>query len=189
VAERERFVEQMESLDPTQLVYLDESGVNPSLCRAYGWAPVGEKPYLVQNKRGKNTTLIGAIALDGTRALTTISGYLNGGRFVDFLSNDLGPNLRKGDIVIMDGPSVHRVAGVEQALAEFGATALYLPPYSPEFNPIEMCWAYVKTIIRRYAPRTRPKLVEVIKLAWAAVTTALCEGWVRHSGYAVPSST
>ena len=128
------------------LVFIDEAGVSSALSNNYGWAPPGEAPVIERPARGKNITLIGAIALDGVRVLSRIDGYVNGEAFVRFLREDLGPTLNPGDIVVMDGPRIHRVAGVAEALAEFNATAVYLPAYSPELNPIEMAWAWLKRL-------------------------------------------
>jgi transposase len=83
----------------------------------------------------------------------------------------------------MDGPSIHKVEGVAEALAERGATALYLPPYSPDLNPIEMAWAWIKKLLRDAPPRRLAALRERVDELWEQVTTALCRAWIRHSGY------
>ena len=172
----------------TKLVFIDESGFKTSLNRHYGWAPVGERPIIYAPKYGRHLTIIGAIALDGVRVMHQVEGSFNGDAFVEFLDKVLGPTLNKGDIVVMDGPRLHRVAGVTEALAKHGATALYLPPYSPEFNPIEMCWALMKSWIRRWAPRAVERLTASIDKAWRRLTPEHCRAWIRHSGYAVNST-
>lgn len=183
VAEREAFVKAQGALDPTRLVFLDEAGVDIAMARAFGWAPKGITPVIERPSRGRRISLIGAIALDGTRALRKVEGYVNGDEFIAFLRDDLGPNLRPGDVVIMDGPSIHKVAGVAEALAERGATAVYLPAYSPELNPIEMTWAWIKRLLRAAPPRKLQQLRERVVELWRRVTAALCSGWLRHSGY------
>ena len=183
VAKREAFDAAQASLDPARLVFLDEAGVDIAMSRAYGWAPPGQTPVIERPARGRRISLIGAIALDGSRALRRVEGYVNGEVFVDFLRNDLGPALHPGDIVVMDGPSIHKVEGVEEALAERGATALYLPPYSPELNPIEMAWAWIKKLLRDAPPRKLAALRERVDDLWTQVTAALCAAWIRHSGY------
>lgn len=186
--QQEAFIATMKELDPDKLVFLDESGFKTNLVRTSGWAPPGEKPVLVGSRYGTNVSILGAIALDGVRAWQILKTTMNGPAFVSFLETCLGPTLRPGDVVVMDGPRVHRVAGVAEALAARGATVLYLPPYSPEFNPIEMCWSVLKTWVRTRAPRIVDRLVAAIEEAWGRVTVDLCTAWVRHCGYAVPST-
>lgn len=186
--QREAFIATLEDLDPEKLVFLDESGFKTNILRNEGWAPSGDKPVLVGSRYGKHLTLIGAIALDGVRAWQLMESTMNGPAFVSFLEEDLGPTLRPGDVVVMDGPRVHRVEGVEQALAARGASVLYLPPYSPELNPIEMCWALLKAWVRTRAPRIVDRLVVAVEEAWGRVTADICSAWVRHCGYAVPST-
>lgn len=183
VAERNAFVKAQAALDPARLVFLDEAGVDIAMARAVGRAPNGVTPVIERPSRGRRISLIGAIALDGMRALRKVEGYVNGDEFPAFLRDDLGPNLRPGDIVIMDGPSVHKVAGVAEALAERGATAVYLPAYSPELNPIGMTWAWIKRLLRAAPPRTLQQLRERVVELWRRMTAAIGGGWLKHSGY------
>jgi transposase len=136
-------------------------------------------------KHGENITVIGAIACDGVRTMTEMRGKVDGERFVAWLREDLGPTLEKGDIVLMDNPRLHRVAGVEEAVAAYGATLKYLPPYAPDLNPIEMCWSRLKALVRRWAPRRADRVIHTVKRAWKVVTAELCRAWIRHSGYPV----
>lgn len=169
-------------------VFIDEAGVSIAMSYNYGWAKPGEKPTIERPLRGKNVTLIGAIALDGVRALRRVESSVNGEEFIRFLREDLGPKLNPGDVVVMDGPRIHRVAGVQEALAEFGASPLYLPAYTPELNPIEMTWSWLKARIRKAAPRRITGLRRVVASAWSQITSALCRAWIRHAGYTVPST-
>lgn len=153
------------------------------MSRRYGWAPPGITPIIERPAHGRRISLIGAIALDGPRALTQVEGYVDGDVFICFLRDDLGPNLRPGDIVVMDGPRLHKVKGVAEALAERGASAMYLPAYSPELNPIEMAWAWVKNLLRTTPVRKLPALRARVTELWAQVSAALCSAWVFHSGY------
>ena len=91
-------------------------------------------------------------------------------------------------MVVMDGPRVHRVAGVREALAEFGATPLYLPAYSPELNPIEMTWAWIKRLLRKAGSRKASRVRATVDRIWEALTPKLCQAWIGHSGYAVGST-
>lgn len=170
------------------LVFIDEAGVSVAMSYNYGWAPPGVKPVIERPLRGKNVTLIGAIALDGPRALRRVEHSVNGDEFIAFLREDLGPTLNPGDIVVMDGPRIHRVEGVTETLAEFGAIPLYLPAYTPELNPIEEVWSWLKTAIRKMAPRRIGRLREVITNIWKQLTAELCTAWIGHSGYTVPST-
>lgn len=181
--QREAFVEAQPTLDPAKLVFLDESGADVAMSRAYGWAPPGETPVIERPARGRRISLIGAMALNGPRALRQVDGYVNGDEFVDFLREDLGPNLQPGDVVVMDGPRLHRVAGVAEALAERGATALYLPAYSPELNAIELLWAWLKKLLRDAPQRQLSALKARVQELWAATTAWLCAGWIAHCGY------
>ena len=182
------FREAQQSLKTPSLVFIDEAGVSVTMSYNYGWAPPGVKPVIERPLRGKNVTLIGAIALDGARALRRVEHSVNGDEFIAFLREDLGPVLNPGDIVVMDGPRIHRVDGVAQALAEFGATPLYLPAYTPEFNPIEEVWSWVKTAIRKIGPRRIGRLREAIEKIWEKLTPDLCAAWIQHSGYLVAST-
>jgi transposase len=183
VEARKAFVEEQAGLDAGKLVFLDEAVVSVAESRRYGWAPRGVTPVIERPARGRRLNLIGAIALDGVRTLRQVDGYVTGDVFLDFLREDLGPTLNEGDIVVMDGPSIHRVAGVAETLAQFGATALYLPAYSPELNPIEMTWAWVKKHVRDLPTRTLRLLRSLVTNIWEQVTPDLCAGWLRHSGY------
>ncbi len=174
----------MDTLDVNKLVFIDESGFRTSMHRAYGWAPVGERPTFFTPRYGRNVTLVGAIAVDGVRALHVVEGSFKGPAFVDYLDKVLGPKLKPGDVVVMDGPRLHRVDGVKEALAKHGATPLYLPSYSPELNPIEMCWSVMKAWIRQWAPRAKDRLLKAIQRAWRGVTPDLCAAWINHCGYA-----
>ena len=189
VEARQEFIENQRNLPVEKLVFIDESGFKTNMTRAYGWAPRGVKPILIAPKYGTNTTIVGAIALDGVRATHIVEGSFDGPRFVAYLDEVLGPKLNPGDIVVMDGPRLHRVAGVAEALAKHGATALYLPAYSPELNPIEMCWSVMKAWIRHWTPRVKDRLRQAVQRAWGRITAELCASWIRHSGYAATAST
>jgi transposase len=183
VEARKAFVEDQAGLDAAKLVFIDEAGISVAESRRYGWAPCGVTPVIERPARGRRLNLIGAIALDGVRALRQVDGYVTGDVFWDYLREDLGPTLNEGDIVVTDGPSIHRVAGVVETLAEFGATALYLPAYSPELNPIEMTWAWVKKLVRDQPTQTLRLLCSLVASIWGQVTPDLCAGRLRHSGY------
>ena len=178
----------MGDMDINKLVFLDEAGFCTGLSRNYGWAKAGTTPVIEKPMRGKRITAVGAIAADGPRALTLIDGSFNGERFKRFLAEDLGPQLNSGDIVVMDGPKIHRVEGVAQILETFGAVPLYLPAYSPEYNPIEMAWELLKGALRRASIRKVGILVPRIRELWAKIQADVTTRWILHCGYAVPST-
>ena len=178
----------MPSLRPERLVFLDETGMNLAMGMLYGWSKPGDPAVITRSARSDNISLVGAIALDGLRASMALDGGLDGDAFMVFLEQCLGPTLRAGDIVVMDNLSVHKMVKVKQMLASFGATPLYLPPYSPDLNPIEMTWSKVKSILRVVGARTRELFDQVLGKALRSITVEECHNWFRHSGYAVEST-
>ena len=138
-----------------KLVFLDESGVNIDMVRRYGRAKNKNRvnDYAPVNTP-KKTTLVSSLRLDGTQAYEFFQGSLNGKNFLSYVKNTLIPTLKKGDIVVMDNLSCHKVKGVKEAIEEAGASVLYLPPYSPDFNPIEMMWSKIKALLRNWKTDT-----------------------------------
>ena len=134
---------------------------------------------------GGNVTMIGAIGLNGMRALMTIGGSTDGDVFETYVREVLRPALKRGDIVIMDKLSVHQVSGIRELIEGRGAQLVYLPPYSPDFNPIEECWSKIKSILRSMGARARDTLEEAIAAAAEMITTKDCRGWFAHCGYQV----
>ncbi len=189
MAARDTWREQQPQMNTRKLVFFDESSFNLAMKRASGWAPLGITPVIEAPARGTSVTVMGAIAVDGPRAMRIHKGSVNGEVLLTYLREDLGPTLEEGDIVVMDGPRLHRIDGVAEVLAQFGATVLYLPAYSPEFNPIEMAWAWCKDKIRALAPRQLSWLKTKLWEKWEAIDAKACEGWFRHSGYTIPVST
>ena len=181
---REAWKAQMPQLEADKLVFLDESGSNINLTRRYGRAKhkervVEEAPF----SKPKNTTILSSIRLDGTRAYTTYSGGTTGEKFLTYLKETLLPTLHSGDIVIMDNLRTHHIEEVGKVLQEAGMQVLYLPPYSPDFNPIEMMWSKVKAYLRKVKKRTVETLLEAIKEAMNLVTPQDCVGWFSKAGY------
>ena len=121
--------------------------------------------------------------LDGTQAYEFFQGSLNGKNFLSYVKNTLIPTLKKGDIVVMDNLSCHKVKGVKEAIEEAGASVLYLPPYSPDFNPIEMMWSKMKTLLRNWKTDTPELLHSVIPDAFSSVSVSDISGWFTASGY------
>ena len=140
---------------------------------------LGDKPA----SWGDNVTLIGALGIEGLRTMMTVAGGTDGDVFLTFVKRFLVPSLHKSDVVVMDNLSAHKVDGIREAIEKVGATLLYLPPYSPDFNPIESCWSKLKTLIKKHKPRTREQLDSAVAAAMNAVTHLDIRGWFGRAGY------
>jgi transposase len=176
-------------LAPADLVFLDETGSNLAMARAYARAPRGQRAYATKPvNRGCHVTMLGALGLEGLIATMTVDGFTDGAVFLAFLHEILIPQLRPGQVIIMDNLKAHKVAGVTAACAEAEVSLLYLPPYSPDLSPIEECWSKVKTILRTKAARTREALEQAIAEACETVTVNDARGWFTHAGYCIVSN-
>lgn len=178
------FQRRIRRIPAERLVFLDESGLNLSMGRSHAWVRRGEE-YVerVPMNWGKNLTLLGAIRRSGWVTLNTIFATANGDRFVEWLTKSLLPKLDRGDVLLMDNLSAHHDPRVRPACREKGVRLIYLPPYSPDFNPIEPGWALQKQHVRKYAPRTAAALRRIARRARYRVTARHCESWFRHAGY------
>lgn len=173
-------------LDLERLKFVDESGVNLALTRLFGRAPKGERVVdAVPKNYGENVTLLGALSAAGVEALMTVNGATDGEVFLVFVREVLSPTLRAGDIVIWDNLGAHRSQAVRQVIEAKGAQLLFLPPYSPDMNPIERCWSKIKTYLRAAKARTRASLDSAIKGALATVTESDARARFAHCGYAL----
>jgi transposase len=171
-------------VDSTRFVFLDEIGAHTALTRLYGRAPRGERVVgRVPQGRWQTTTLIAAIRHDGVVASLAFGGATDEAAFLTFVKRVLIPALRPRDIVVLDRLSVHRVGAVARALRQAGAGVWYLPPYSPDFNPIENVWAKVKALLRQAEARTTEALWQALGQALQAVTAQDCQGCFEHCGY------
>jgi transposase len=171
--------------DPSGLVFVDETGSRTNMTPLYGRNFGGER--LVDKTpcgRWETTTLIGALRLDATTACMTMDGAMDGIAFMAYIKNFLCPTLRPGDIVIMDNLSSHSVQGVIEAIETCGAKVCFLPPYSPDFNPIEKMWSKIKQHLKRTKARSKETLLDAIAQALAKVTATDAQGWFTSCGYA-----
>jgi transposase len=167
------------------LVFVDESGANTKMTRLRGRAPEGQRVVgRVPHGHYQATTLISGIRLQGPSAPWLFEGAMDGEMFLAWVVQGLAPTLQKGDTVIMDNLATHKVHGVAEAIEAVGARLRYLPPYSPDFNPIENMWAKVKQILRSHAPRTEAEMIRAAKLAFDAISTADCKGFFSNAQYA-----
>ncbi len=129
--------------------------------------------------------MIGALALDGWRSLVTIDAATDGDVFLAFVKQALAPRLRPGDIVVMDNLAAHKRPAAVTAIRAVGADVLFLPPYSPEYNPIEKAWSKLKTLLRRGASLTRDVFDRAVASAMDAISDSDVRGWSRHAGYSL----
>jgi transposase len=165
-------------------VFLDESGAQTSMTRTRGRAPRGQRVVAkVPGGHWKIVTIIGAVRISGPFAAATIVGATDSDVFRTYVREVLTPHLRPGDVVVMDNLSPHKAAGVRDAIEAVGATLRYLPPYSPDFNPIENMWSKVKGKLRSAGARSVDALHDAIGQAIATVTRTDCRGFFRGCGY------
>jgi transposase len=187
---REEFLALQPSLDASRLIFIDEAGATIAMTRERARARRGVRVLgRVPRNRGQVTTMIGAISARGVVAMMTIEAATTAGVFLAFVVQVLAPELRKGDIVVLDNGGAHKPSIIREAIEAAGATLLFVPPYSPELNPIEMYWAKLKGLLRTAAARSRPALRKAITAAMATVTPQDTGGWVRHCGYNCVGST
>ena len=183
-AARHAYRDEAEDFDLRRLKFVDESGVNVAMTRLYGRAPRGERVVgSAPQNYGENVTMLGALSASGLSALMTVNGATDGEVFAAFVREVLAPTLEAGDIVVLDNLGAHRCAAAREAVEARGARPVFLPPYSPDFNPIERCWSKIKTALRAAKARTREALEAAIKQAIAAVTESDARAWFKHCGY------
>jgi transposase len=167
-----------------RLVFLDESGMNVTMSRSHAWVRKGEELVdRIPMNRGKSLTLLGAIRRRGWVLLSTMWKTANADRFVAWLKRKLLPKLDERDVLVMDNLPAHRDPRVAWACAEHGTRLIYLPPHSPDFNPIEPGWALQKQHVRKHAPRNHDTLRRVARRARYRVTRRHCANWFAHAGY------
>jgi len=168
-----------------RLVFLDESGASTQMTRRSGRSPVGQRLVCpVPQGHYQTTTMIAAVRLKGPQAPWMFDGAMDGELFLAWVKQGLVPVLQRGDVVIMDNLPTHKVAGVREAIEAAGARLEYLPPYSPDFNPIENMWSKVKQGLKSRAPRTARQLFKAAGAAFDTVTPEDCHGFFLHAGYA-----
>jgi len=183
---RRVFQKEVAALDVPRFKFLDESGVNLSLTRLYGRAAPDQRVVdSTPQPSGPPTTTLAVIGWTGITAPLVLSGAVNGTVFYSYIEHCVVPTLQSGDILFMDNLSAHKVAGLEELIQACGAHLIYLPPYSPDFNPIELAWSKVKSILRRLKARTFPDLIEALKQALLAITPHDIHAWFAHCGYAI----
>jgi len=167
-----------------RLVFLDETGASTKMARLYGWGPKSERVVSdVPHGHWQTTTFVGALRTSGITAPMVIDGAMNGDLFLAYVQQQLVPTLHCGDIVVMDNLSSHKKPGVREAIELAGATLAYLPPYSPDLNPIELAFSKLKTLLRKHAERTRESLWNRIGKLVDEFTPTECRNYFKHCGY------
>lgn len=170
--------------DPAKLVFIDETSTNTMMVRLRGRSPRGERLIgYAPHGHWKTITFVAGLRLRAITAPCVTEGAMNGPMFVTWVKQSL-PTLKRGDIVVMDNLPVHKVAGVAEAIEAAGATLLYLPPYSPDLNPIEMAFSKLKAHLRKAAEHTVPGLLRKIGRLVKTFSPQECRNFFRHAGYA-----
>ena len=183
-AKRAEWEEYKSKCDINHLVFLDESGVNTNMTRLYGRG-IGKARVMDHTPLNtpKTTTVLSSVRLDGSRATVTYLGGTTGVKFVDYLKNTLIPTLHPGDIVVMDNLRSHHVKAVQEVFENTEFHLAYLPPYSPDLNPIEKMWSKMKSIMRKLKIRDLAKLPDTILAALKNVTSTDVLHWFASCGY------
>jgi transposase len=176
----------MSGVDPACLVFVDESGVTTEMTRRYGWAPRPERvSEAVPAGHWRTLTVLGALTTRGVLASMTIESPTDGDVFLAFIEQALAPRLEPGHLVILDNLGAHKVPGVRSLIESRGAQLLYLPPYSPDLNPIEQAWSKLKQLLRATKARLLETLEPAIAEAIPAITADNAAAFFRHCGYGI----
>jgi transposase len=173
-----------QSTQPERFVFVDEMGTNTSLSPIYAYSSKGERAYAsIPRNRGPNTTLLSSITLRGMGPSLAVEGATTKVVFETYMERVLAPSLESGQIVVLDNLAAHQGRRVRELVEARGCELLYLPPYSPDYNPIEEAFSKIKAILRKAGARTRGALVEALGTAISAVTAADTRGYFEHGGY------
>lgn len=175
-------------IDPGCLVFVDEMGTHTSLAPLYGYSPIGERAFFeIPRNRGKNTTLLTSLHQGGMGPSMAVEGATTSRVFETYVKRLLAPALRPGQVVVMDNLGAHRPKRVRELIERRGCELIYLPPYSPDLNPIEEALSKVKHILRKISARAKEALVEAMGQALGAVSTEDVRGYFVHCGYRAPA--
>lgn len=184
---RRGYQEELREVAPENLVFVDESGANLSFCRLWARAPRGLRAFgSAPQNWGENVSILSALSLRGTLASMHIAGSTDGEVFLSYVEKVLAPELWPGAVVVMDNLSSHKVSGVAEAISATGARLHYLPPYSPDLNPIEQAWSKLKAYLRTIAARTYPNLSHAIAEGLQLITAEDAKGFFHQCGYHDP---
>jgi transposase len=177
-------------VEPERLLFVDECGTHTSLGPIYGYAPRGTRLYLpVPRTRGKNTTVLSSMTTEGMGPSLAVEGATTARVFETYVEKVLVPSLRASQIVVMDNLGAHRPKRIRELIEQHGCELLYLPAYSPDYNPIEEAFSKIKNFLRNAAARSKEALIEAIGVALSAVTAEDARGFFEHAGYPVRQSS
>lgn len=183
---RRVFAEKQAGLSTERLVFIDETGTHIGMTRRYGRGPKGERvPDTAPRNYGEIVTVIGALSISGLEAVMTVNGGTSADVFLAFVEEVLVDAIFPGDIVILDNLSAHKEARVREAVKGLGARLVFLPPYSPDLNPIESAWSKLKEFLRSFKARSRDALDEAIAKAADLISPVECAGWFEDCGYPI----
>jgi transposase len=183
---RAAFLVLQRGLASKNLVFLDEFGANLAMAPRYGRSPAGRRVYVKRPaSRGKNKTFAGALTAEGPVAVKALPGSATVQNFTNWVREDLCPVLRPGQVVVMDNLRSHHREEVAALINARGASVLFIPPYSPEFNSIEECWSKIKSFLRKARARTEEALIEAVRMALETISSKDAIGWFHHAGYAL----
>jgi transposase len=171
-------------MDPERFVFLDETSANTAMTRLYGWGPRSERLVdTAPHGHWKTTTFVAGLRESGIVAPLVLDGPMTGEVFRAYVEQMLAPSLTSGDVVVMDNLPAHKVTGVREAIQAAGASVLYLPPYSPDLNPIEQFFSKLKALLRKAAARTRDELWDTIGTLLDAFAPSEFRNYIVNSGY------
>ncbi len=184
---RVEYAREVGGIDLSKFKFLDEAGSNLAMTRADGRAAKGERVVdSIPQNYSENITMLAALCISGILAPMTINGAVDGAVFKKYIKQLLTPALEIGDYVVMDNLPAHKVKGIKKLIeAKGGARLIYLPPYSPDSNPIEKCWSKIKTYLRAAKARTRAELEKALVEALLLISPKDAEGWFRSCDYAI----
>jgi transposase len=175
------------TLDSRRLVFVGEMGTHTSLGPLYAYSPRGKRAFFkVPRNRGKNTTLLASMGWEGIGPSMAVEGSMTKEVFETYIEHFLSPVLRPGQVIVMDNLGAHKGERVRWLIQSRGCELLYLPPYSPDLNPVEEAFSKVKALLRRAGARSREALVEAIGRVLGAVTAQDAQGFFEHCGYCLP---
>lgn len=176
----------MKRIVQTRLRFLDEAGATTILTRLYARALGGKRTSeAVPRNYGASTSMIATLGVDGVEAMRLIEGSVDALCFNAYCEKVLRPTLKTGEIIVPDNLRAHRASRIEEIAASCGAQVLWLPPYSPDFSPIELMWSKVKAYLKKVKARTQEELEKAIAEALETITVSDCLNWFRHCGYEV----